>query len=171
MLDEGELDAEIACYFNCLLTATCEDLAEVSCDPVFAMPDPALVTCVQGCEMSGPDFTCGDGSTILADYECDDEPDCADGSDEASCVALDCADGSGTYPMAYQCDGDPDCTDPADYQCDGEHDCADGSDELGCPSYTCADGEIVVGGARCDFDQDCTDNSDEAGCAQLICPP
>ncbi|KIG14197.1 Transposase [Enhygromyxa salina] len=197
LLTEGEtpalqedLDPESACVANCLLAATCEDLSEISCDAFTAMPDPALTACIDTCLVGPAPFTCGDGSTVPGDYQCDGEPDCVDASDEADCVPLTCADGNGTYPMSFKCDGGPDCEDgsdeldcpgfvactdgsgsiPMSYQCDGEPDCDDGSDELGCPSFACANGEVVVGGARCDLSQDCSDNSDEAGCAQLVCP-
>jgi hypothetical protein len=189
MFDET-VDEQSACFANCVIAASCEDLAELNCNFFDPMLDPALVACGESCQPSVADFTCGDGMMVPADDQCDGFDDCVDASDEAGCVTLDCADGNGTYPMAFKCDSVPDCSDGSDelgcpgyvacadgnggtvedWLCDSVADCADGSDELGCPSYTCANGEIVTGAARCDLSQDCEDGSDESGCAQIVCP-
>jgi hypothetical protein len=52
-------------------------------------------------------------------WVCDFETDCSDGSDEASCEAFDCGDGSSI---------------PRNWVCDTELDCVNGSDEQECSS-------------------------------------
>ena len=37
-----------------------------------------------------PEFQCADGGTVPASYECDSDPDCEDGSDEAGCAVITC---------------------------------------------------------------------------------
>lgn len=73
-----------------------------SCDSVFVNAD---VTCGQipvdveaDIESCFPSFTCADGDTIDASWECDGDMDCADGSDEASCTS----GGPGRLPMRLQ---------------------------------------------------------------------
>uniref|UniRef100_A0A8C6SYU3 Uncharacterized protein n=1 Tax=Neogobius melanostomus TaxID=47308 RepID=A0A8C6SYU3_9GOBI len=111
---------------------------------------PARHTCPaprSSCEPG--EFTCAGGRCIPADWVCDNEDDCGDGSDEI-CPST-CAPNSSAAPALpgiphrlvtmtkgcvcppgeFQCPGDQ-CV-PADQLCDGHKDyCVDGSDELGC---------------------------------------
>lgn len=107
-------------------------------------------------------------------FACDDDPDCDDGSDEASCPAPSCGPGS------FQCNNSV-CV-PQNWACDGDADCTDGSDEWpqNCPGGTgrkppsvcrdheflCGSGECVHGRWRCDGDVDCNDRSDEDNCSE-----
>lgn len=151
LVDESQL-----CYARCIVDLeSCDDLERVFCDDNY-LP---LTSCFSECEEAEGDFTCDDGETIPASWECDFEEDCADASDEADCEGLrfTCEDGASI---------------PADWKCDQERDCDDGSDEVGCPPasvFTCGDGEEIPTSWECDFEEDCDDGSDEAGCAQFIC--
>jgi hypothetical protein len=110
-------------YSSCMAsngcgTDPCETAFENAADACPELPvavESAIETQCDG--GSGETFTCGDGETVPADYVCDDEADCSDGSDEANCVPFVCDDGT---PI------------PAAYVCDGDDDCGDGSDEANC---------------------------------------
>ncbi len=109
------------CQANCLLNASCDDLRALFCGLVVAQ-DLDLLDCYDACPAGNENeeqFTCGDGSSVPADWQCDGEEDCDDGSDEAGCVNFSCADGSDELP--------------AEWECDGFEDCSDGSDEAACP--------------------------------------
>ncbi len=111
------------CQANCMLNASCDDLQSLFCPSYVAQAqDIDLLDCYEACptgEASEEQFTCGDGTPVPADWQCDGEEDCGDGSDEAGCVNFSCADGSDELP--------------ADWECDGFEDCSDGSDEAACP--------------------------------------
>jgi hypothetical protein len=95
-------------------------------------------------------FTCADGTQIPETWQCDEEADCADQSDEQGCPAFVCGDGS-EIPISWQCDASPQC--------------ADLSDEQACPNqFTCDDGYGIPLSWQCDGEPDCGDGSDEAGC-------
>ncbi|XP_078671513.1 uncharacterized protein LOC144911446 isoform X38 [Branchiostoma floridae x Branchiostoma belcheri] len=117
-------------------------------------------------------FTCDDGECIPADYQCDDDADCQDRSDEKNCPVRQCASDE------FRCDNGG-CED-AIYACDGEDDCGDNSDEKDCPvapgsscfvnQFECQSGdECVAITYRCDGEADCNDRSDEVGCDQCNC--
>ncbi|XP_078590850.1 uncharacterized protein LOC144870493 isoform X22 [Branchiostoma floridae x Branchiostoma japonicum] len=117
-------------------------------------------------------FTCDDGECIPADYQCDDDADCQDRSDEKNCPVRQCASDE------FRCDNGG-CED-AIYQCDGEDDCGDNSDEKDCPvapgsscfvnQFECQSGdECVAITYRCDGEADCQDRSDEIACDQCNC--
>jgi Low-density lipoprotein receptor domain class A len=149
------------CSQACFVIATCENLRAVFCGGGVT---GALKSCVTECQNSctsncqAPPFTCADGKIVGARQRCDQEPDCADGSDEQGCVVFTCQNGQIV---------------PAESRCNGRtNDCGDGSDETGCPTFQCDHGEVLPGTKRCDFRSDCPmDASDERGCAGLICSP
>lgn len=108
-------------------------------------------------------------------FVCDEEADCEDGSDEASCPAPTCRPGS------FQCN-DSKCV-PRLWACDGDADCLDGSDEWpqNCAAsrpqlptkapcsvleFHCGSGECIHGGWKCDSGNDCLDGSDEINCSK-----
>jgi hypothetical protein len=185
LLEDGECEEptelETRCTAKCLLDASCNDFRTLICSNSLT---PSLEACVTGC--MPPPFMCGSGETVPESFECDDYPDCIDGSDEhARCPVFSCGSGE-RLPESYECDGELDCIDgsdeharcpgfscgsgerlPESFECDGELDCIDGSDEHArCPRVTCADG-TTVSGARCDDYVDCFDYSDEPA----SCPP
>lgn len=145
------------CESECRLGLSCDDLQQWVCDLSMTTD---LAACYDACAETWG-FHCADGSDIIYQgWECDDDPDCADGSDEGTRCWWDCADGSGSILQRWVCDGFLDCD--------------DGSDEEGCPYielFECRDGtEIIPRSWVCDFEPDCTDGSDELRCATEICP-
>ena len=144
-----------SCEQSCLLNADCVALEASVC----GSGSDTLDSCMDACDSEGG-FRCADGTSIPADWVCDSEEDCDDGSDEAGCTLFPCADGSDSISPGWVCDG--------------EEDCLDGSDEQNCGSssqFQCADGSGAVSSDLvCDFDEDCPDGSDEAqGCADYAC--
>lgn len=143
-----------ACMLDCIAAKPCGDLRAAFCGD----NEQIYEQCWLGCE--SPAFHCGNGEEVPADFQCDGEADCMDGSDETNC----------SNPTGFLC-GDGTQI-PADFVCDEEPDCMDGSDEAQCAppaSFRCGDGQLVSAYAVCDTYNDCSDGSDEAGCAQLMC--
>jgi hypothetical protein len=116
-----------ACYADCLVAASCEDLAVVLC----ALAPPSLYIlgdCLNGCDTQL--FDCGDGTQVPASYRCDQVLDCSGGTDEVGCPIAE----------AFAC---PEGTVVPGGVCDGVIDCKDGSDELGCPAPAPPIGQVV----------------------------
>lgn len=114
---------EFRCFQQCANAASCSALSTALCSDEETPEGEAFVGCVFDCLGSRPqeaEFSCRNGSSIPAAWQCDGHEDCSDGSDEAGCPTFRCTDGE---------------TVPESFQCDGFEDCADGSDEAGCPEY------------------------------------
>lgn len=78
----------------------------------------------------GDGFQCIDnGNFIEANYQCDGDNDCEDGSDEKECkYQQNCDDNS-----MFKC-GNGKCISNK-YYCDQYDNCGDGTDEIGCSKY------------------------------------
>ncbi|XP_076665934.1 low-density lipoprotein receptor isoform X9 [Andrena cerasifolii] len=114
---------------------------------------------------SDSEFKCTNGRCIPANWHCDGDRDCPDGSDEDPAVCNEtCRSDEFTCTNKH-------CVEQK-WVCDNDDDCGDGSDEQNCKPVTCRPGsEFACSGNycitshwRCDGDYDCPDRSDEAGC-------
>lgn len=98
---------------------------------------------------SSLEFTCDNGNCIPANWECDNENDCKDNSDERHCNLK--TDNCATEE--FQCN-DGTCI-PDSWKCDDVNDCDSGEDESNCTtrSHNCNNGD----------DSSCTDDNTANG--------
>ncbi|KPP76751.1 low-density lipoprotein receptor-related protein 2-like, partial [Scleropages formosus] len=120
-------------------------------------------------------FTCMNGRCIRAQWKCDNDNDCGDGSDELErvCAFHTCE------PTMFTC-GNGRCV-PYHYRCDHYNDCGDNSDEAGClfrpcdtsTEFACNNGRCIAREYVCNGINNCYDNgtSDERGCVERTCQP
>ncbi|CAL8318102.1 unnamed protein product [Lota lota] len=113
-------------------------------------------------------WECDDGNCISADWRCDADGDCLDGSDETECqrpASSPCPAGQ------FACVDSVGCVNESG-RCDGVRQCPTGSDEEDCGTnrgcleadWLCHNAMCVPREARCDGNDDCLDRSDELYC-------
>ncbi|XP_043067934.1 very low-density lipoprotein receptor isoform X6 [Drosophila bipectinata] len=114
-------------------------------------------------------FRCTNGNCIPNKWRCDQERDCADGSDESKDLCMDACPNN-----EFKCESVDQCI-PRNWLCDGSPDCRDKSDEAHC-NQTCRSDEFTCGNGRCiqkrwvcDHDDDCGDGTDEKECPVVPC--
>ncbi|KAG1699621.1 Very low-density lipoprotein receptor [Nymphon striatum] len=126
---------------------------------------------------SETEFACDNNNCIPSRWQCDEEDDCGDHSDEniQLCQNRTCREDQ------FSCASNKGVCIPKAWQCDGQIDCVDGSDESGdCAHMTCTSEEFACNNNKCitkrwvcDHDDDCGDNSDEVGpnlnCTKVTC--
>ncbi|XP_028846293.1 low-density lipoprotein receptor-related protein 2a isoform X3 [Denticeps clupeoides] len=140
-------------------------------------------------------FTCMNGRCIRAQWKCDNDNDCGDGSDELERVCGPRADFAFVVPQPasfialpafHTCDptvftcGNGRCV-PYHYRCDHYNDCGDNSDEAGClfrpcdpnAEFACNNGRCISREYICNGINNCYDNgtSDEKNCPERTCQP
>ncbi|XP_029005418.1 SCO-spondin [Betta splendens] len=120
------------------------------------------------------EFTCARGRCIPAQWACDNEDDCGDGSDEqcpSSCspnqFRCTSTPSGPCLNLALRCDGHPDCVDQSD-----EDFCGPPTSVPLCPAgeFQCANGKCLQYSRVCDGRLDCgfADGSDEQDCG-VVC--
>ncbi|XP_020811872.1 low-density lipoprotein receptor isoform X8 [Drosophila serrata] len=114
-------------------------------------------------------FRCGNGNCIPNKWRCDQEHDCADGSDETPELCMNACPNN-----EFKCRTVEQCI-PRSWLCDGSNDCRDKSDEAHCnqtcrsDEFTCGNGRCIQKRWKCDHDDDCGDGSDEKECPVVPC--
>uniref|UniRef100_A0A8C5JAQ0 Sortilin-related receptor n=1 Tax=Junco hyemalis TaxID=40217 RepID=A0A8C5JAQ0_JUNHY len=113
-------------------------------------------------------YRCSNGNCINSIWQCDNDNDCGDMSDEKNCPTTVC-----DTETQFRCQGSGTCI-PLSYKCDLEDDCGDNSDESHCEAHQCRNDEFSCSSGMCirlswmcDGDNDCRDWSDEANCTAV----
>ncbi|KAJ7304988.1 hypothetical protein JRQ81_010728 [Phrynocephalus forsythii] len=113
-------------------------------------------------------YRCSNGNCINSIWQCDNDNDCGDMSDEKNCPTTVC-----DPDTQFRCHESGTCV-PLSYKCDLEDDCGDNSDESHCEAHQCRNDEFSCNSGmcirlswKCDGDNDCRDWSDEANCTAI----
>ncbi|XP_075046529.1 sortilin-related receptor [Mixophyes fleayi] len=119
-------------------------------------------------------YRCSNGNCISSIWQCDNDNDCGDMSDERDCPTTSC-----DPDTMFRCQESGTCI-PLSYKCDLEDDCGDNSDESHCEAHQCKEDEFNCSSGMCirqswvcDGDNDCRDWSDETNCTAIshTCEP
>lgn len=126
-------------------------------------------------QCTNTEFRCRNGQCVSSSFVCDDEADCDDGSDEASCPPVTCSATSFQckntvcVPRLWLCDGDVDCLDGSDewaQTCGTKKPASAATHECSSLEYQCGSGECIHSSWKCDGEADCLDRLDEADCSK-----
>uniref|UniRef100_H0VSR4 SCO-spondin n=1 Tax=Cavia porcellus TaxID=10141 RepID=H0VSR4_CAVPO len=114
---------------------------------------------------SPSEFACSSGECAPRGWRCDQEEDCADGSDELGCtepcaphLVLCARDSSHCLSLGQLCDGEPQCPDGWDESPEtcGENAPGDHNGTgVPCPEYSCPNGICIGFQQVCDGQPDC----------------
>lgn len=128
--------------------------------------DESEENCKRKCHES--EFKCASGQCIPKEFECNQDQDCVDGTDEHEGCVSQC------QPPKRAC-GNGHCI-PEKLFCDGNEDCSDGFDEKNCNAndidnpcgldeFMCKSDKSCISKKKiCNMDRDCPLGEDEKGC-------
>lgn len=95
------------------------------------LPFRFRLRCIADATCASDKFRCRNGQCIKKSWQCDQEEDCSDGSDEDAklCSKNVCTS------EEFTCKSNQGACIPLGWVCDDNEDCTDGSDEANCSEY------------------------------------